>query len=165
MTTTALIIIYMYTYIYISQYFTIMWSHTIYSVFMQSLLEIHIPFLGFLVISVFKTYLVRLSPRLFASPWTPSRWKKNSFWVQRRTGLGVTAGSCVCLRKRRVGCVCVPCAQPLHVSAHYSPGGRELRASSFQSPHSHSCFPMPAAGTCSLLLISLCLDSCVLLFS
>lgn len=58
-----------------------MWSRTQY---MQSLLEIRSPFLGFLVISMLETYLARLSPRLFASPWTPSRWKKNSFWVQRR---------------------------------------------------------------------------------
>lgn len=38
---------------------------------------------------------------------------------------GDTAGSCVSVEKPRCS-VCVPCVEPLHISAHYSPGERAL---------------------------------------
>lgn len=67
--------------------------------------------------------------------------------------------ACVCLRKSRVSL----CVRFLVLSlSTFQPiilQGKELWASSFQSPHSHLCFPMPAVRSHSLVYLTQDLDS------
>lgn len=93
------------------------------------------------------TYLEQLSHLLRASPWSPSYWKRNSFCGQR--GAGGRHRRLVCASRMDV----LPCEPPLRsASPLFSPlfsEGRERRASSLLSPHSHSCFSH-ATGRSSL---------------
>lgn len=72
--------------------------------------------------------------------------------------VGDTAGSYVppewtCCR------VSLPCAQPLHFSAHYFSEGRERWASSLSSPHSHSCFSQATSRSSLKIPIPACFFS------
>ena len=58
----------------------------------------------------------------------PLKLKKIFILVCKERRQGDTAGWLVCLGEKKKTCcsVCVPCAQPLHISAHYSPRERAL---------------------------------------
>lgn len=128
------------------------------------LLEIHSLSLGYMFcfFSV-KTYLEQLCPRLFASPRSPSHWKKNSSCVHWETG----GSHCwlVCVSGKDVLlCVCVPCAQPLHISAHYSPRGESSERHRFIAHTATHAFPCQQTEL-TLSLISLMISIPTYFFS
>lgn len=76
---------------------------------------------------------------------------KNIFILCAPGGWMETPLACVvCVSgEAALGLCAFPCAQPLHISAHYSPG--ETSSERHRCPHRHlRCFPMPAVTSHSL---------------